>query len=327
MSGPVTTARPPVATTALRPIALMPAVLQHEWDLYHATWFTLMGIGGGIFLLARLMRLERGLGVWLGLPVVDLLSFVVISVGGLILIWSLGRPWRFLRAVLKPGTSWISRGAIADFVFVVLGGALIVPGLTLGGARPFAWLPWDPWASTGIGGAIEGVALAAAAIVIVYAGLVLADKAAVTFWRAWAVPAQFVLSSLAMSMSTVMVLQTLAGTPIEERECWLLAAFAVLLLATIVWHVTTQTAKPGKSEALARLFTTYGVAFWAGAVVAGAVAPALLAMLGAIAPGARDAIGVMTLILTVAGGFLLRLLTLRVGYFPPVSGVLRVPKR
>src|SRR5205814_7521912 len=41
------------------PIALMPAVLQHEWDLYHATWFTLMGVGGGIFLVARLLRVER----------------------------------------------------------------------------------------------------------------------------------------------------------------------------------------------------------------------------------------------------------------------------
>ncbi|HET7341924.1 MAG TPA: NrfD/PsrC family molybdoenzyme membrane anchor subunit, partial [Methylomirabilota bacterium] len=305
--------RPPAASLPMRPIALMPAVLQHEWDLYHATWFTLMGIGGGIFLLARLLRLERGLGVWLGLPLLDLVSFAVISVGGLILIWSLGRPWRFLRAVLKPGTSWISRGAIADFVFVVLGAALIAPGLALGAARPLAWLPWDAWASTGVGGAIEGVALAAAAIVIVYAGLVLADKAAVTFWRSWAVPAQFVLSSLAMSMATVMILQTLAGTPIEERECWLLAGSAVLLLATMLWHVTTRTTTPGKTEALARLFSTYGVLYWAGAVLAGTVVPALLAALAALAPGARDAVGVIALVLTVAGGFLLRLLTLRVG--------------
>jgi formate-dependent nitrite reductase membrane component NrfD len=305
----------------------MPAVLQHEWDLYHATWFTLMGVGGGIFLLARLLRLERGLGVWLGLPLVDLVSFAVISVGGLLLIWSLGRPLRFLRAVLKPGTSWISRGAIADFIFVVLGGALILPGLTLGGARPFAWLPWDPWASTVPGRVIEGVALAAAAIVIVYAGLVLADKAAVTFWRSWAIPAQLVLSSLAMSMATVMVMQTLAGTPIESIEGWLLAKCLALLLAVIAWHLVTRTAQPGKAEALARLYTVYGGLFWGVVIVAGTVLPMLLALVAALVPPARDAFGVAALVLTVTGGFLLRLLTLRVGYFPPVSGVLRVPKR
>ena len=319
--------RPAAKGRISTPIALMPAVLQHEWDLYHATWFTLMGVGGGIFLLSRLMRLERGLGVWLGLPVVDLVSFAVIGVGGLILIWSLGRPLRFLRAVLKPSSSWISRGAIADFIFVVLGGALILPGLTLGTARPFAWLPWDAWASTTAGRVIEGVALAAAAIVIVYAGLVLADRAAVTFWRSWAIPAQFMLSSLAMSMATVMVLQTLHATPIRELECWWLAAFLVLLLAAIVWHLATRTTQPGKAEALARLYTTYHAVFWGVVLGAGTILPVLLAVVAVLAPPARDVLGVMSLMLTLAGGFLLRLLTLRVGYFPPVSGALRVPKR
>jgi len=52
-----------------------------------------------------------------------------------------------------------------------------------------------------------------------------------------------------------------------------------------------------------------------------------LGLATALAPPARDAIGVVSLALTVVGGFLLRLLTLRVGYFPPVSGALRVPKR
>lgn len=319
--------RPAAKGRLSTPIALMPAVLQHEWDLYHATWFTLMGVGGGIFLLSRLMRLERGLGVWLGLPVVDLVSFIVISVGGVILLWSLGRPLRFLRAVLKPQTSWISRGAIADFIFVALGGALILPGLTLGASRPFAGLPWDPWASTTIGRVIEGIALAAAAVVIVYAGLVLADKAAVTFWRSWAVPIQFVLSSLAMSMATVMVLQTANATPIEDVECWMLAGFLTLLLGAIAWHLMTRTTQPGKAEALARLHTTYGLVFWAGVLAGGTVLPILLAVVGALAPAARDAVGVVSLLLTVAGGFVLRLLTLRVGFFPPVSGALRVPKR
>jgi formate-dependent nitrite reductase membrane component NrfD len=319
-----TTGQPPAVPRAM---PLMPAVLQHEWDLYHATWFTLMGVGGGIFLLSRLLRLERGLGVWLGLPVVDLVSFAVIGVGGLLLIWSLGRPLRFLRAVLKPGTSWISRGAIADFVFVVLGGALILPGLTLGTVRPLAWLPWDPWVSTTLGRVIEGVALAAALIVIVYAGLVLADKAAVTFWRSWAIPVQFMLSSLAMSMATVMVMQTLNATPIESLECWLLAAFLALLLAALAWHLTTRTTQPGKAEALARLHSVYGGMFWGVVMAVGTVLPMLLAIVAALLVPLRDGLGVATLVLTLAGGFLLRLLTLRVGYFPPVSGALRVPKR
>ena len=305
----------------------MPAQLQHEWDLFHATWFTLMGIGGGIFLLARLLRIERRLGVWLGLPVVDLVSFVVIGIGGLVLVWSLGRPFRMLRAVLKPGTSWISRGAIADFIFVAVGGLLVLPGLTLGGSTPFAWLPWDPWATTPIGKALEVIGLLAAAVVIVYAGLVLADKAAITFWRSWLIPAQFVLSSLATSIATIMVMESVNRAPIDTVQCWLLAKFLLLLLLTIAWHLATDRAKPGKVEALERLRTTYRWLFFGGVIGAGTVLPALLALAGAVSPTDRAAIGVASFVLTVAGGFFLRLITLRVGYFPPVSGALRLKKR
>lgn len=305
----------------------MPAVLQHEWDLYHATWFTLMGVGGGVFLVTRLLGLERETGVWLGLPVVDLVSFVVISVGGVILLWSLGRPLRFLRAALRPHTSWISRGALADFVFLVAGGALVLPGLTVGGSAPFAWLPWDPWATTRLGKGIEIAALLSSAIVIVYAGLVLADKAAVPFWRSAAVPTEFMLSSLAMSVPTAMTLQAIYGTPIDARPCWLLAALLALLLPTIVWHLCTGRETPGKTESLQRLATKYGPLFYAGVLGAGTVLPMLLAVLAAVAPATRGAIGIACLALTVAGGFVLRLVWLRVGYFPPISGAIRPLRR
>jgi formate-dependent nitrite reductase membrane component NrfD len=317
-----------VTTTRSRAVvALMPAQLQHEWDLFHATWFTLMGIGGGIFVLARLLRIERRLGVWLGLPAVDIVSFIVIGVGGLVLVWSLGRPLRMLRAVLKPGTSWISRGAIADFIFVAVGALLVLPGLTLGTAQPFAWMPWDPWATTPIGKALEVVGLLAAAIVIVYAGLVLADKAAITFWRSPLIPAQFVLSSLAMSSATIMVMETLDGAPIDALECWLLATFALLLLVTIAWHLATDRTKPGKAESLARLSATYRSLYFGGVIGAGTVLPLLLGLAGVAWPAGRGAMGLACFALTLAGGFFLRLVTLRVGYFPPVSGALRLSKR
>jgi formate-dependent nitrite reductase membrane component NrfD len=308
-------------------VALMPAQLQHEWDLYHATWFTLMGIGGGIFLLARLLRVEARLGLLFGLPLVDIISFVVIGVGGLVLVGSLGRPFRMLRAVLKPGTSWISRGAIADFVFVAVGALLVLPGLTLGDAQPFAWMPWDPWATTVPGKVLEVIGLVSSAVVIVYAGLVLADKAAITFWRSWLIPAQFVLSSLAMSAATIMVMETLNGAWIDTLQFWLLEKFLMLLLLTIGWHLLTDRDKPGKVEALERLRTRYRWLFFGGVIGAGTLLPALLADVAIASRTGRPAIGVACFVLSVAGGFSLRLVTLRVGYFPPVSGALRLSKR
>jgi len=57
------------------------------------------------------------------------------------------------------------------------------------------------------------------------------------------------------------------------------------------------------------------------------VLPMLLAIGGVVAPSDRAAIGITCFLATLAGGFFLRLYTLRVGYFPPISGALRLSKR
>ena len=117
----------------------------------------------------------------------------------------------------------------------------------------------------------------ASVVVIVYAGLVLADKAAITFWRSWLIPAQFVLSSLAMSAATIMVMETLNSAWIDTLQCWLLEKFLMLLLVTIGWHLLTDRGKPGKAEALERLRTRYRWLFFGGVIGAGTLLPALLA--------------------------------------------------
>jgi formate-dependent nitrite reductase membrane component NrfD len=307
----------PLRETAAARSALFAPRVQTRWDIPHATWFTLMGVGGGIFLLSRLLGLEMRLGLVLGMPLVDLASFVAIAAGGLILVADLGRPFRFVRAVARPGTSWISRGAIADFVFLVVGGLLVLPALRIGGATPFAWLPWDAAGHGVAGQAMEAAALVSAAVVIFYAGQVLADGTAIPYWRSPAVPVQFVLSSLAMSMAVVMVMETLGGEPIPAGQLWILLACLVLLGGAIVAHLRTRVTTPGKAESLQWLLRgRYRRAFLGGVLGAGTLGPAALAVVGLAWPAARDAVGVLTLACTVAAGFALRLVTLRVGIFP-----------
>ncbi len=297
---------------------------QHLWHVPHATWFTLMGVGGGLFILARLLGLAPRLGIFFGLPVVDLVSFVVIAAGGLVLIADLGRPMRFIRAVMRPGTSWISRGAIADFIFLVVGGILVLPGLTYRGATPLAWLPWDPWARGAMGKAMEVVALLAAVVVIYYAGQVLARPNAIPYWNSPAVPIQFVLSSLAISMGAVMLMETVNGVPIAAGQFWLLLGFLALLLVAIVWHLRTNAAAPGKAESLAQLLRgPFRRAFLWGVVGAGTVLPMILAVIGLAAEPARAAMGILGLLLTLPAGFALRLITLRVGLYAPLRLTLR----
>lgn len=307
---------------------LIDAQLQQRWDIHHATWFSLMGIGGGIFILSRLADLETRLGLWLGLPLVDLVSFVAIAVGGLILVADLGRPLRFIRALARPGTSWISRGAIADFVFLVVGGALVLPDLELMGSRPFSALPWDASASHGLGRALEVVALVSAAVVIYYAGQVLADRTHIPYWRSLAIPVQFVLSSLAASMGIVMLMQVVQREPIGAGQFWFVVAVLGLLMIAVIRHLRTDAAAPGTRESLDQLLRgRYRVPFLWGVVGAGTALPMVLAALAIAAPPARPALGVLCLLCTLVAGFALRLITLRVGFYRPLTSALRFPTR
>ncbi|MYL04162.1 MAG: hypothetical protein F4011_08280 [Acidimicrobiaceae bacterium] len=159
----------------------------------------------------------------------------------------------------------------------------------------------------------------AAVVVMTYAGAVLARPRAIPYWNSPAVPLQFLLSSAAMSVAVVMLIEVIAGEPVTAGQMVLLSVLTAGLLVTIVAHLLTRTGEPGKRESLERLLRGQYRGLFAGLVVAaGTGLPLVLAVVGAAASGARDALAVLCFLLLVPGGFWLRLLTLRVGIFPPV---------
>jgi formate-dependent nitrite reductase membrane component NrfD len=301
---------------------LLEPKVQRVWDVPHATWFTLMGLGGGLFIIARLLDLELSLGIWWGLPAVDLVSFLAIALGGFILIADLGKPLRFIRAVLNPRTSWISRGAIADFVFLLAGGALVVPNLAIGDSRPFSWLPWDASAGNLAGGTIEVVTMLAGVVVVFYAGQVLASPRSIPYWNSADIPLQFLLSSLALSMATLMLMEVVVGRGVSGGQLGLLAGFLAALGGVMVWHLVTRGDVPGKSHSVEALLRgRYRTWFVPGVLVGGTVLPAVLAVAAIPADVARDTVAVIVFAILVPASFLLRLITLRVGIFPPVRHI------
>ena len=296
---------------------------QRVWGTNHALWFTLMGVGGGVFVLGRWLNLTADLGLLLGVPVVDLVSFVFIAVGGLILIADLGRPLQAWRAFVNVRTSVISWGAWGDLVFLVVGAVLVLPALSFGDSRPFSGLGWDADGGDGVGFALELVATVAAFVVMTYAGVVLARPRAIPYWHSPAVPLQFLASSLAMAMGVVLLLAVIADEPISAGQCALLAVLVAATLVLVFAHLRTHTDAPGKRESIHKLLEgEYRPLFLLGAIVAGLVVPLVLELIGAAASGARDGLAVVAVILLLVGGYLLRLLTLKVGIFPPVRDLL-----
>jgi len=295
---------------------------QRVWGAPHATWFTLMGVGGGLFILARALDRDADLGHWLGIPLVDWISFVAIAVGGLILIGDLGRPWRAWRAFVNVRRSVISWGAWADLIFLTAGALLVLPDLRIGSARPFESLPWDSNATSASGRTLEIVAMIAALGVMIYAGIVLARPRAIPYWHSPSIPLQFLLSSAATAMAVLLVMEFANDVAIEASELWITAAFLVALLALVVGHLLTRSDTPGKKESRDRLLRgQYRLPFLGGVVILGTVVPLALTVVALAVTDARDALAVVLLVLLLPAGFALRLLTLRVGIFPPLKEV------
>ena len=96
--------------------------------------------------------------------------------------------------------------------------------------------------------------------------------------------------------------------------------FIALLGVTIAWHLATNRDVPGKSHSIERLTRgRYRVRFLGGVVLVGTALPFVLSIVGAAAEGSRDALAIIVAVLLVAGGYGLRLYTVRVGIFPPVK--------
>jgi formate-dependent nitrite reductase membrane component NrfD len=151
---------------------------------------------------------------------------------------------------------------------------------------------------------------------------VLASPRSIPYWNSAAIPLQFLLSSLALSMATLMLMEVIKNRPVTAGQLFVTAAFLAGLAGAIVWHLSTRRGVPGKSHSLEALTRgRYRPWFLAGVLVGGTVAPAVLALAGIGVEGVRDALAVIIFAMLVPASFYLRLITLRVGIFPPVMQV------
>jgi len=290
---------------------------QDLWGLNHAIWFLCMGLGSGFFLNRLFFGI--GFGQVFGLPLADVLGIILVGFGGLVLLASLGRPLRILGALRNPMTSWISRGAIADFVFMVLGGLLLLPYLTLGGGRPMAGLPWAP--GTLLEHAIAGVAGAAAVFIIVYPGLVLAVLRAIPFWNTSLIPLQYLGSAFATAAGMAYML----GTPSSSRAPAAVAVASVLVtLALSIAHILSAYAWRGTARTSAAMVMkgTWAPHYVLGGLLLGLVAPGLILALH-LAGGLGDGVLALAGVLLLAGNFLSKYAVIKAGQYVPLFA----PKR
>ncbi len=292
---------------------------QTIWGVPHSTWFFSMGIGGALFINRALFGIN--LGRIFGLIVADVLSMVLISVAGLVLVSDLGRPLRVLRALMNPRTSWISIGAICDFVFLILDGLWLVADLEIGGQRPLAGLPWAGDSPLGI--IFQLVAGAAAFIVIVYPGLVLAYSPSIPFWNTMLIPLQFLIFAFANAVGLALIFALWVAVPPTLLTTWRTAE--VLLLAVALFLFLAHLLNGAYSHIAAKVSVNRLIKgdlrpfFVWGTLVGGLLLPLFLGIYVSLwaNPGADILLLALSGLITLPGNWFSKYAVIKAGTYAP----------
>jgi formate-dependent nitrite reductase membrane component NrfD len=274
--------------------------MQTEWSWLIATAFFLGKVGAG--LLAVSLFIDYPAGAFVGL--------LIAEVGkGTAHLFFLGRPERFWRVLLRPQTSWISRGLWGMLVMGVSGAvylAVSVGWITLSGAS------WD---------LLLAVCSLSALVVMVYDGFVLRASPAIPIWRSALVPVMALSYSLLGGVTLATILPyVLPGEgparPLSEYlEVTLIATNLALMLAYLL--VMAGSAPAARRAVRQMVRGSWALIFLGGAVGVGLLVSLVLALYisttGSTAPLALLALTDML------GHFLVFFVLLRSGLYSPVA--------
>lgn len=227
------------------------------------------------------------------------MSFVVLSLGVLGLLFDLGRPDRLLNLVTTPAFSPLTAGVYA------LGVSLVVT------AAFSAFSLFDTvHLNALVASLLAVVGLIAGLATIVYTGVLLSGLASVLFWQTLWLPAVFAFSSLSCGVGVVF----LAAAFVEVRQVMLYSlrrlarvdsVFIVLEFACLAALVLHGLAGEGsRAAALSLVAGEFRWLFWGGLVVLGLVVP--LVMEQYVAHGNYSTQLVFVAALVLMGGFVLR---------------------
>ncbi len=255
------------------------------------------GLGGGLYLVSLFFDSLWGMFTsWLIIAVVK---------GGAHLIY-LGKPLRFWRIVFRPQTSWLARGIIFVFGFVILS------------AVQMAFTFWLP----GTAGEVIFKVLAgiAALAVTVYTGFVLNTVKAVPFWNSTLLPVLFVLCGILGGFGLTVIIALNGGATdlltAEAGSRWLLIINA-LLIGIYLWAASNRETT-GKQSVLEQLRGNLALVFWVGIVLLGIFIPLVIAFASYFASEVSSPLLIFGVACEIIGGLALRYCVLKAGAYKPL---------
>jgi formate-dependent nitrite reductase membrane component NrfD len=255
------------------------------------------GLGGGLYLVSLYFNSLWGMFIsWLIIAVIK---------GGAHLLY-LGKPLRFWRIIFRPNTSWLARGIIFVFTFIVFT------------AIQLAFSYWLPGSSGEI--VFKTLGGIAALAVMVYTGFVLNSVKSVPFWNSTLLPLLFVLCGILGGFGLSVIIALNGGNvPLSSAETgsrWLLVINA-LFIVVYLWTAANREAT-GKKSVMEQMRGNLAPVFWIGIVLLGIVIPLIIAFTSLITGGVSSALLITGVVCEVIGGLALRYCVLKAGAYKPL---------
>lgn len=217
---------------------------QQEWAWLIATAFFLGKVGGGVFVVSFAAGFKLGM----------LVGVLLVGVGKTTAhLLFLGRPERFLLAMLRPRTSWISRGILAMIGFCTFGAVSV--------AR-YVHVTFVP------GGVAKGFAVAAlpfAVMLMFYDGFVLRASRGIRIWDTYLMPVLMLFYAALGGIALTLALEVIDGRDVTYTLEWLGVALIVVSFALLVFYLVDSRLRGAAAELavamltrdlLARIFVT-----------------------------------------------------------------------
>ncbi len=218
------------------------------------------------------------------------------------------KPLRLWRMILRPQTSWISRGLILTISLIVLG------------AVQLALTTWAPGTPVEI--AFKMLAGIAAFGVMVYGGFALNYVSGIPFWNTSIMPVLFILWGILLGLAMLLVVDrgsaniqvAVAGTSV--------LTIGILVITTL--HLWTETYKGSTArESVKKLIRGYiAPMFFIGTFVIGLVLPLIIILICYFNSSLPSlSLTVVMLVSEVLGGLAFTYCVMKVGLYNPLLAV------
>jgi formate-dependent nitrite reductase membrane component NrfD len=242
---------------------------QRIWGWRMASSLFLAGTAAGTFLAGFVMGVGSGRNqiVEVAIPASAILAALAIVMA----FSHTARRANFVRAFARPRTSWMSRGAIALGLLLVIAVVDLIP-----------WQATDEYL-LGTGHVVVGIFGSLAALaVLVYTGMLLRSLKPVTFWNSAWLPVTFFLGGLAGGalLVTFGLGISMAAGGVSELAVQVTIIVSLCLLVVEGAAVTLYLWRSRRGGAAASVETIVGGAFarqfWIGVVGVGFLVPVIL---------------------------------------------------